>query len=63
MEFFIAGGRPNHVRETFMIKDSAGCTATTKEYINNNIDSFNYSGKVRMNSQIVYVYRYLLESE
>lgn len=58
MQFLIAGGRPDFVREVFVIKDSEGYISTTKEYVRGNPELFTYINTVRINSVETHIFRF-----
>ena len=59
MKFIIAGGRPTHVKEVYVIKDSEGCIVSTREYVRGHPELFQYLGHVRMNSTIMHTFQFL----
>lgn len=59
MTFIVGGGRPNHVTEKYMIKDSEGYIVSTKEYVRGNPHLFRYVGHFRVNSTIFHTFEFL----
>ena len=60
MQFVVRGGRPNHVKERWMIKDDDGLIQmSSKSYIEDNPDLFVYLGHVRINSTIFHTYKFI----
>jgi hypothetical protein len=55
----VAGGRPDKVKEKFMIKDDMGYTMTSKRYVKNHPELFRYDGHIRINSTIFHIYLFL----
>lgn len=55
----LAGGDPKNNRESYMIKDSEGTIMTTREYIDEHSDLFEYIGTIPICSEIVHVYQFL----
>ena len=59
INFIIGGGRPNHVKEKYMIKDGEGFIMSTKEYVRGNPELFSYLGHVRVNSTIIHTFEFI----
>ena len=58
MNFLIGGGKPKtNIRELYSIIDRGQVLMVSKEYIDENIEGFEYLGHMRINSYIVHSYR------
>jgi hypothetical protein len=56
---FIGGGRPDHYKEVYLIKDGDGYIAGEKKYILDNPDLFKYIGYQSINSTRSHFYEFV----